>query len=125
MENSNNKGFNRRQFLESTALASIGLLGASAMIAGCKNTKDAKALGLPPILRAAPKGKKLRAGLVGVGNRGTGAAMNFISCGPDLQIVALADVFQDRIDDSVLVFQNRKWKFLLRTALHDLTDIRN
>ena len=97
MEN-NNKGFNRRRFLESTALAGIGLLGVSAMISGCKNTKDAKALGLPPILKAAPKGKKLRAGLVGVGNRGTGAAMNFISSGPDLHIVALADVFQDRID---------------------------
>ena len=97
MEN-NNKGFNRRRFLESTALAGIGLLGASAMISGCKNTKDAKTLGLPPILKAAPKGKKLRAGLVGVGNRGTGAAMNFISSGPDLHIVALADVFQDRID---------------------------
>jgi len=94
----NNKGFNRRRFLESTALAGIGLLGASAMIGGCKNTKDAKELGLPPILKAAPKGKKLRAGLVGVGNRGTGAAMNFISCGPDLHIVALADVFQDKID---------------------------
>lgn len=97
MENSN-KGFNRRRFLESTALASIGLLGASAIISGCKKTQDAKVLGLPPILKAAPKGKKLRAGLIGVGNRGTGAALNFISSGPDLHIVALADVFQDRID---------------------------
>lgn len=107
MEN-NNKGFNRRRFLESTALAGIGLLGASAMISGCKKTKDAKELGLPPILKAAPKGKKLRAGLVGVGNRGTGAAMNFISCGPDLQIVALADVFQDRIDSGRQRFSKLK-----------------
>jgi len=97
MEN-NNKGFNRRRFLESTALAGIGLLGANAMISGCKRERDAKALGLPPILKAAPKGKRLRAGLVGVGNRGTGAALNFISSGPDLHIVALADVFQDKID---------------------------
>ena len=93
-----NSGINRRRFLESTALAGIGIWGASAMISGCKKTIDAKALGLPPILKAAPKGKKLRAGLVGTGNRGTGAAMNFISCGPDLHIVALADVFQDKID---------------------------
>jgi len=107
MEN-NNKGFNRRRFLESTALAGIGLLGASAMISGCKKAKDAKELGLPPILKAAPKGKKLRAGLVGVGNRGTGAAMNFISCGPDLQIVALADVFQDRIDSGRQRFSKLK-----------------
>ncbi|MGE5393382.1 MAG: Gfo/Idh/MocA family protein [Candidatus Saccharibacteria bacterium] len=97
MENKN-KGFNRRHFLGSTALAGIGLLGAGAILSGCKKTKDAKELGLPPILKAAPKGKKLRAGLVGTGNRGTGAAMNFISAGPDLHIVALADVFQDKID---------------------------
>ena len=97
MEN-NNKGFNRRRFLESTALAGIGILGAGMAISGCKNTRDAKQLGLPPILRGAPKGKKLRAGLVGVGNRGTGAALNFISAGPDLHIVALADVFQDKVD---------------------------
>jgi Predicted dehydrogenases and related proteins len=94
----NNKGFNRRRFLESTALAGIGLLGAGMVISGCKKTKDAKELGLPPILKAAPKGKKLRAGLVGVGNRGTGAALNFIGSGPDLHIVALADIFQDKVD---------------------------
>ena len=94
----NNKGFNRRRFLESTALAGIGLLGAGMAISGCKKTKDAKELGLPPILKAAPKGKKLRAGLVGVGNRGTGAALNFIGSGPDLHIVALADLFQDKVD---------------------------
>ena len=91
-------GINRRRFLESTALAGIGILGASAIISGCKDVKDGKALGLPPILKAAPKGKTLRAGLVGCGNRGTGAAMNFISAGPDLHIVALADVFQDKVD---------------------------
>ena len=98
MENNDNNGFNRRRFLESTALAGIGLLGAGAVLSGCHTEKNAKALGLPPIMKAAPKGKKLRAGLVGCGNRGTGAAMNFISCGPDLHIVALADVFQDRVD---------------------------
>jgi len=98
MENKNG-GINRRRFLESSAIAGIGLLGASALISGCKEVKDAKSLGLPPILKAAPKGKMLRAGLIGCGNRGTGAAMNFISAGPDLHIVALADTFQDRIDE--------------------------
>jgi len=90
---------NRRKFLESTALAGIGIIGASAIISGCKETIDGKALGLPPILKAAPKGKTLRAGLIGCGNRGTGAALNFISAGPDLHIVALADVFQDKVDN--------------------------
>lgn len=100
MENNTNKsGINRRKFLGATAFASLGILGASALISGCKDVKNAKALGLPPILKGAPKGKKLRAGLIGAGNRGTGAALNFISSGPDLHIVAIADVFQDKIDD--------------------------
>ncbi len=55
-------------------------------------------LGLASNTQGAPKGKKLRAGLVGAGARGTGAAINFISSGPDLEIIALADVFQDKID---------------------------
>ena len=41
MEN-NNKGFNRRRFLESTALASIGLLGANIAISGCKKQRMPK-----------------------------------------------------------------------------------
>ena len=40
----------------------------------------------------------LKAGLIGCGGRGTGAAINFLDAGPNLQIVALGDVFQDRLD---------------------------
>lgn len=90
---------NRRNFIGKTALAGIGLAGAGAIITSCKKQQvDNESMGLPPVLRGAPKGKKLRAGLVGVGARGTGAAINFISSGPDLEIVALADIFQDKID---------------------------
>ena len=92
------KQINRRRFLEATALAGIGVLGAGAALSSCSKKLDHQELGLPPVLPAAPQGKPLRAGLVGVGNRGTGAAINFISAGPGLKIVALADVFQDKID---------------------------
>jgi myo-inositol 2-dehydrogenase/D-chiro-inositol 1-dehydrogenase len=88
----------RRKFIGRTALAGLGLAGAGALMTACKRTPDAQTLGLAPILKGAPKGKKLRAGLVGCGARGTGAAINFISAGPDLEIIALADVFQDKID---------------------------
>jgi hypothetical protein len=74
----------RRKFIGKTALAGISLAGAGALISACKRNPDGKSLGLPPILNGAPKGKKLRAGLVGAGARGTGAAINFISSGPDL-----------------------------------------
>ena len=46
----------------------------------------------------APDGEPLRAGVIGCGGRGTGAAINFLNAGNDLSIHALADVFQDRID---------------------------
>jgi myo-inositol 2-dehydrogenase / D-chiro-inositol 1-dehydrogenase len=88
----------RRKFLGKTALAGIGLVGAGAILNSCKRSSETRELGLPPVLKGAPKGKKLKAGLVGAGARGTGAAINFISAGPDLEVVALADVFQDKID---------------------------
>ncbi len=92
------QNIDRRKFIGKTAAAGLAVAGAAAMLNSCKKEVSNEALGLPPILRGAPKGKKLRAGLVGAGARGTGAAINFISSGPDLEIVALADVFQDKID---------------------------
>jgi predicted dehydrogenase len=92
------KNIDRRKFLGKTALAGIGIVGAGAILSSCKRAPETKVLGLAPILKGAPKGKKLKAGLVGVGDRGTGAAINFVSAGPDCEIVALADVFQDKID---------------------------
>jgi len=92
------KNIDRRKFLGTTALAGIGLVGAGALFSGCKRSSVKDTRGLPPVLKGAPKGKKLKAGLVGAGARGTGAAINFISAGPDLEIIALADVFQDKID---------------------------
>ncbi len=92
------QSIDRRKFIGKTALAGIGLAGAAAVITGCTRAPSPEIAGLPPILKGAPKGKKLRAGLVGTGARGTGAAINFISAGPDLEIVALADLFQDKID---------------------------
>ncbi len=91
--------FSRRSFLETTALAgAAGLVGLSAL-SSCKRGKTSEELGLPPLPDKAPDGQKLRAGLVGCGNRGTGAALNFMDAGPNLEIVALADVFEDKIQD--------------------------
>ena len=92
------QNIDRRKFIGKTAAAGLAVAGAAVVLNSCKKELSNEALGLPPILRGAPKGKKLRAGLVGTGARGTGAAINFISAGPDLEIIALADVFQDKID---------------------------
>jgi predicted dehydrogenase len=51
-------------------------------------------------LDAAPDGPVLKAGVVGCGGRGRGAAINFLNAGPNLQITALGDTFKDRVDEA-------------------------
>lgn len=98
MENSKNKQ-SRREFLGKAALAgAIGTIGVGSILSSCSSKKSAEELGLPPLLDRAPDGPKLKAALIGAGHRGTGAAFNFISAGPNLEVIALADVFQDKID---------------------------
>jgi predicted dehydrogenase len=41
---------------------------------------------------------RLRVGVIGCGARGTGAAMNCVLSSPGVDIVALADVFKDKVD---------------------------
>jgi myo-inositol 2-dehydrogenase/D-chiro-inositol 1-dehydrogenase len=85
------KNFNRREFIGvGSAAVTAGLL------IGC--TKG-RTLNLQPFLDQAPDGPELKAGLIGCGGRGTGAAIDFLNAGPNLSITALADVFSDRIDE--------------------------
>jgi len=95
----NQSNYSRRKFLETAALAgTVGALGVSSALSSCSKKKSAEELGLPPMLDHAPDGRKLKAGLVGTGHRGTGAALNFLGAGPNLEVTALADVFQERVD---------------------------
>jgi myo-inositol 2-dehydrogenase / D-chiro-inositol 1-dehydrogenase len=91
----------RRDFLTNSALLGTGLtLGMGAFVAACsrkENNVSANELGMPSFVERAPDGKPLRAALIGCGDRGTGAAFNFLDAGNDLSIVALADVFDDRL----------------------------
>ncbi|SKC22110.1 Gfo/Idh/MocA family protein [Alkalitalea saponilacus] len=94
-----NKNMNRRKFLENTALAgTIGIMGVS-MLAGCSKKRRSEELGIPPLNERAPAGKRLKAGLIGCGHRGTGALLNFLSTGPGVEVGALADVFPDKITE--------------------------
>ena len=88
---------NRRKFISKATLGAMGIIGTMQIVSSCSNTnKDEKKR--PELLDQAPDGKVLKAGLVGCGGRGTGAALNFLDAGPKLEIVALGDVFQDKID---------------------------
>jgi myo-inositol 2-dehydrogenase / D-chiro-inositol 1-dehydrogenase len=93
------KEFSRRKFISNTALGAIGTIGAAGLLTSCAGSeKKIAEVKLPVLLNAAPDGKVLKAGLIGCGGRGTGAAINFFDAGPNLQIVALGDVFRDRLD---------------------------
>ncbi len=94
----NQNELSRRKFISNTAIGTIGTLGAAALISSCTDSGTRKPEAkLPDWPVQAPDGPVLKAGLVGCGGRGTGAAINFLDAGPNLQIVALGDVFQDKI----------------------------
>src|SRR5688572_25399252 len=69
--------FSRRNFLKGTAAV---LAGSTAQ------------LGLNSVVYAAGS-DTLRVGLVGCGNRGTGAAMQALKADPNVQLVAMGDTF--------------------------------
>jgi Predicted dehydrogenases and related proteins len=88
----------RRKFIRNAAAAGIiGAVGFNSLFTSCNNGKQ-REYDFPPMLPTAPDGPLLKAGVVGCGYRGTGAALNFLNAGPNLEIAALADVFQDRVD---------------------------
>ncbi|WP_430815417.1 Gfo/Idh/MocA family protein [Carboxylicivirga sp. RSCT41] len=82
--------YSRRDFISKSLLAGSLTLATGAL--SCQRKKNESAL-----LSEAPDGKILKAGLVGCGSRGTGAALNFLDAGPSLEIVALGDVFNDKL----------------------------
>jgi predicted dehydrogenase len=100
--------FSRRKFL--TGAAAIGAVGAVGFnpLVSCSSGGGSAASGgsfkklsdlsIPPLLDAAPDGKPLKAGVIGCGGRGTGAALNWLSAGPNVTITALGDVFADRVN---------------------------
>lgn len=94
--------FSRRKFLMgAAAIGAVSTMGVSAL-SSCssgdsKKLKDIGNLKLPPLLDAAPDGKPLKAGVIGCGGRGSGAAINFLGAGPNLSVTALGDVFDDRL----------------------------
>jgi myo-inositol 2-dehydrogenase / D-chiro-inositol 1-dehydrogenase len=100
----------RRNFLGKAATVGVAGVVVPTIITSCaRETK--KVVEVPGFLDQAPDGPVLKAGVIGCGGRGTGAAINFLSAGPNLQITALADTFQDRVDscrESILKEKNQE-----------------
>ena len=67
----------------------IGTLGTGHVLTSCRSEKPGqKTL---KFIDRAPDGPFLKAGVIGCGRRGTGAALNFLNSGKNLQIIALGD----------------------------------
>lgn len=77
--------FDRRKFMRTTAAATA----AATTFAGA-----ARGAGIDP-------GKKIKVGFIGTGGRGTGAASQALSADDNIELVAMADVFQEKIDKSL------------------------
>ena len=81
----NNKQAGRREFLKNTSLIAGGLM-AAPLISGANYFSGASDV--------------IKVALVGCGGRGTGAATQALSTKQNVQLVAMADAFKDRLDDS-------------------------
>ncbi|MDG5798924.1 Gfo/Idh/MocA family oxidoreductase [Marinilabiliaceae bacterium ANBcel2] len=94
----NKRSYNRRHFIKNSAgaIGTAALISSGLALHACKN-REKTPPGYINFLNKAVDGRGLTAGIVGCGNRGTGAALDFINAGNDLKITHLADVFEDKV----------------------------
>ena len=88
---------NRRSFLESSTKAAAGAAALSS-------------LPIERFAHAASPGDTIKIGLVGCGGRGSGAADQALSTGESVKLVAMADVFKDRLEGSLNGLKKKKEK---------------
>ena len=104
----------RRQFISRSALigtaGAVGVTGTGSIITSCSSEGSGKGKGkytplqsdipvyIPETGDKAIDGKQIRVGVIGCGSRGSGAVDNFLSAGDGLTIVAMADIFEDRLE---------------------------
>ena len=101
----------RRQFISRSALVGTagavgGITGAGTILSSCssdsgkgkyKPLQSDIPVYIPVTGDKAIDGKPIRVGIIGCGSRGSGAANNFLEAGDGLSIVAMADIFEDRL----------------------------
>ncbi len=108
-------GMPRRDFLKVSALGAAAAFTAPTILTSCMGEKGPQYTPLkqpgeyyiPELPNKAPDGRPLKAGLVGCGGRGSGAAANFLNAADNVSIVALGDLFEDRLQGTRRNLQTR------------------
>ena len=90
MKQNEKSNFSRRSFVKTTGLATGGILAAGLPFSAMANIDSSK---------------KLKLALIGCGGRGTGAAVQALTADPDVELVAMADAFPDRLEKSIAAIQ--------------------
>ena len=80
----------RRNFVKRTTLATTGILSSGLPVGAMANVNG---------------NKKLKIALVGCGGRGTGAIVQALQADENTELVAMADAFQDRVENSLKAVQ--------------------
>jgi predicted dehydrogenase len=94
-------GYTRRRFLRDTTAAAVGTTIVSRLAAPAHASTSAPAtMAATPVRAHAAGTDEIRIGLIGCGGRGTGAAMNALNAADGVKLVAMADMFKDRLDTS-------------------------
>ncbi len=92
MDEKNDNELTRRDFIKTASTASMAALAAA--VAGTAG-------------RCAGGSDAIRIGVIGAGGRGTGAAIDAVNAAPGVEIVALYDPFQDRVDKSLQTLREK------------------
>ena len=96
---------NRREFLKGTAW-----MGAAAFAAGCQLNRLGFGEGgqMQDYVYRKLMGRRIRVGFIGIGGRGTGA-VHRVSMIPGVEIVALCDKLQARVDENLAWLKAQKY----------------
>jgi predicted dehydrogenase len=92
MDGKRDNGLTRRDFIRTASAASVATFAASFPGSG----------GL-----FAAGSDTIRIGIIGAGGRGTGAAIDAVNSSPGVEIVAVYDAFQDRVDKSLQTLREK------------------
>ena len=90
MKSKQNNLLSRRNFVKRTTLATTGILSSGLPVGAMANVNG---------------NKKLKIALVGCGGRGTGAIVQALQADENTELVAMADAFQDSVENSLKAVQ--------------------